>query len=80
MYTIEGWIVLYAISPGGGTFCASAMPLATSELIVLEICSGVSVDGLSPERTTAMPASTIATPIPSQASPGFVPRRLCGGG
>ena len=68
MYTIEGWIARKAVSAGGGTFWASAMPLSTSELTVLEICSGVSVDGWSPARTTATTPSAIATAIPTQAS------------
>ena len=40
MYTIDGWIVRNTVSPGGGTSWASAMPLSTSELMVLEICCG----------------------------------------
>src|SRR5512141_563993 len=79
MYTIDGWIALNAVWPGGGTLLAAAMPLSTSELTVLEICTGVSVDGRSLARATAITPRTTARPIPSPANHGLIGRRVAGG-
>ena len=72
MNTTEGWITLNTVSPAGGTFSAASTPLATSDVMVLSICSGVSVDGRSLDRIRATDASTIANATPAASSQDFV--------
>src|SRR4029078_240358 len=78
MNTTDGWIVVTTVSPGGGTFNAESTPLATSELIVLLICSGVSVEGRSFDRMKASAANTTASATPAATSHDLVVRWRAG--
>src|SRR3954454_21292017 len=78
MKTTDGWMVLNTVSPTGGTFNAASTPLATSEVMVLLICSGVSVDGRSLDRSKATDASTIARPTPAASSQDFRSQAILG--
>src|SRR3954451_23582980 len=74
MKTTDGWMVLNTVSPTGGTFSAASTPLATSEVMVLLICSGVGVEGRSLDRIKASDARMIARATPAATSHDLVGR------